>query len=373
MKKFSLVSILALLVGSLSTPLLAAHHESAEHHKSAKLAAHSTFKYVELNKIGDPAEVLEVKEGVSRLLDKGEARIAVLAAPIHPSNLLQIAGNYLTLPALPSTPGSEGVGRVMEVSADVKHLTKGQLVLLGGMGTWLEEIVAPAASLIPLPDLGKPSMAVIEQLSMTTINPLTALLMLTSYADLKEGDWVVQSAANSAVGGYLIQLAKQRGIKTVNVVRREGLAEELMAKGADVVLINGPDLAKQIASATNNAPVLLAIDAVGGETFSRLAASLGEGGTIVSYGLLSGELPTLNVGLSIGKDLRTRGFWLTKWFQTTAMAEKQAAFGQIIPLIANGSLKADIDSRFTVDQIKQAVTRAGQRGRNGKVLIVPSR
>lgn len=367
MKKLSLVSILALLAVSISTPLFAAHHESTEH------SHQSTFKYVELNKIGNPADVLEVKEGISRLLKKGEVRVAVLAAPIHPSNLLQIAGNYLTDPVLPSTPGSEGVGRVIEMSAEVQNLTKGQLVLLGGMGTWREEIVAPAAGLIPLPDLGKPSKAVIEQLSMTTINPLTALLMLTSYADLKEGDWVVQSASNSAVGGYLIQLAKQRGIKTVNVVRRDGLAEELMAKGADVVLIDGPDLAKQIATATKNEAVVLAIDAVGGETFSRLVASLGEGGTIVSYGLLSGKPPTLNVGLSIGKDIRTRGFWLTKWFQTADMTAKQAAFGQIIPLIANGSLKADVDSRFTVDEIKQAVTRAGERGRNGKVLIVQNK
>lgn len=367
MKKISLVSVLAVLVGSISTPLIAAHHESTEH------STQSTFKYVELNRIGDPAEVLEVKEGVSRLLEKGEARVEVLAAPIHPSNLLQIAGNYLADAVLPSTPGSEGVGRVIEISPEVKNLSKGQLVLLGGMGTWREQIVAPAAGLIPLPDLGKPNMAVIEQLSMTSINPLTALLMLTSYADLKEGDWIVQSASNSAVGGYVIQLAKQRGIKTVNVVRREGLAQELMAKGADVVLIDGPDLAKKVASATNNASVVLAIDAVGGDTFSRLAASLGEGGTVVSYGLLSGELPTLNIGLTIGKDLRTRGFWLTKWFKIADMAEKQAAFGQIIPLIANGSLKADIDSRFTIDEIKQAVTRAGQRGRNGKVLIVPNK
>jgi trans-2-enoyl-CoA reductase len=367
MKKLSLFTFFVLLVGSISTPLSAAHHESNEHNQQ------STFKYVELNRIGDPAEVLEVKEGSSRLLEKGEVRVEVLAAPIHPSNLLQIAGNYLTDAVLPSTPGSEGVGRVIETSPEVKILNKGQLVLLGGMGTWLEEIIVPAVSLIPLPDLGEPSMAVIEQLSMTSINPLTALLMLNSYVDLKQGDWVVQSASNSAVGGYLIQLAKQRGIKTVNVVRRDGLAPELMSKGADVVLIDGPDLAAKIATATNNVSVVLAIDAVGGETFSRLATSLGEGGTIVSYGLLSGKLPTLNIGLSIGKDLRTRGFWLTKWYKTAEMAEKQAAFGQIIPLIANGSLTADIDSRFTIDEIKQAVTRADQRGRNGKVLLVPNR
>ena len=360
MKRFSIASALALLIGS--APLALAGNEVG-----------ATYKYVELNQIGDPAKVLEVKESVSRALTDGEIRVDVLAAPIHPSNTLQIAGKYLTLPELPSTPGSEGVGRVAEKSPSVAHLSVGQLVLLAGVGTWSEELVLPAVSVIPLPDLGKPSMEVIEQLSMSTTNPLSALLMLNSYADLKEGDWIVQSASNSAVGGYVIQLAKQRGLKTVNVVRREGLAEDLMTKGADVVLIDGPDLAKQIASATNNAPIVLAIDAVGGETFSRLAESLGEGATLVTYGLLSGKLPIFNPGMAISRDIRIRGFWLTKWFQTASMEERQSAFGQIIPLIASGALKADVDSRFSVAEIKEAVTREAQRGRNGKVLIVPSK
>jgi trans-2-enoyl-CoA reductase len=328
--------------------------------------------YIEFSRMGDPAEVLEVKVDTPRSLKSGEARVKVLAAPIHPSNLLQISGNYGTDPALPSTPGSEGIGQVVEASAEAGHLAVGQLVLLAGGGTWRDEIVAPAASFIPLPDLGTPGPEVIEQLSMTTVNPLSALLMLTSFVDLKEGDWLVQSAANSAVGGYIIQLAKQRGIKTINVVRREGLAEDLMSKGADVVLIDGPELTAQIAGATENGRVSLAIDAVGGETFSRLAKSLGTGGTLVSYGVLSGKPATFNPAMAIFNDIRIRGFWLSKWFEVAGIAEKQAAFGQIIPLIASGQLKANIDSRFSVGEIKQAVSRAAQRGRNGKVLIVPN-
>lgn len=328
--------------------------------------------YIEFSRLGDPAEVLEVKVDTSRSLQPGEARVQVLAAPINPSNLLQISGNYGTAPALPSTPGSEGVGRVVETSAEVTHLAVGQLVLLAGGGTWRDEIVAPAASFIPLPDLGRPGPEVIEQLSMTTVNPLSALLMLTSFVELKEGDWLVQSAANSAVGGYVIQLARQQGIKTINVVRRKGLAEDLIAKGADVVLIDGPELAAQIAGVTDNRPVSLAIDAVGGETFSRLAKSLGTGGTLVSYGVLSGKPATFNPAMAIFNDIRIRGFWLSKWFEEAGVAEKQAAFGQIIPLIASGKLKADIDSRFSVGEIKQAVSRAAQGGRNGKVLIVPN-
>jgi trans-2-enoyl-CoA reductase len=360
MKNFSIIAVLALFLGSTSLVVAAQGQEEQ-----------GSLKYVEFSQMGNPAEVLEVKYHSSQALKAGEVRVGVLAAPINPSDLLQIAGKYGVDPVLPSNPGSEGVGRVLEVSPEVKHLVVGQMVLLASGSTWREEIVAPAAGFLPLPDLGPVGPEVIEQLAMSAVNPLTALLMLNSFTDLKEGQWIVQSAANSAVGGYVIQLAKQRGIKTVNVVRREGLAEDLMAKGADVVLIDGPDLAAQIALATDNAPIALALDPVGGETYTRLADSLGYGGTLVAYGVLSGQPATLNTGKIIFNDISLRGFWLYKWYQTADMKTKQAAFGQVIPLVAQGILKANVDSRFTVDQIKQAVSRAAERGREGKVLIVP--
>ena len=364
MKNIAKTTLLAFLLGTgaLAT---AGHHSDAEHYGNQ-------VKHVGYSELGDPATVLEVKTEASRALGQGEVRVTVLAAPINPSDLLQIAGDYGVDPVLPARPGSEGVGRVIEVSPDVQVLKVGQLVLLASGSTWAEELVAPATGFLPLPDLGPIGADVIEQLAMSTVNPLTALLMLTSYTDVAEGQWIAQSAANSAVGGYVIQLAKQRGIKTVNIVRREGLAEELMARGADVVLIDGPNLAADIAKATGNAPIVLALDPVGGDTFGRLADSLGYSGTLVTFGVLSGKPATLDTRRLIGNDIRLRGFWLYKWFQTATMQEKQAAFGEVIPLIANGTLKADIDSRFTIDEIKQAVTRSKEGGRNGKVLIVPS-
>lgn len=364
MRNFSIITMLALVLGSSSFAL--AGDQSNSEHQGTQI------KHVGYSQLGNPADVLEVKTETSRALKSGEVRVKVLAAPINPSDVLQIAGKYGVDPVLPARPGSEGVGRVAEISAEVTSLKVGQLVLLASGSTWAEELIAPAAGFLPLPDLGPIGAEVIEQLAMSAVNPLTALLMLNSFGDIKKGQWIVQSAANSAVGGYVIQLAKQRGIKTVNIVRREGLAEDLMAKGADVVLIDGPDLAAQIAAATDNASIMLALDPVGGDTYSRLADSMGYGGTLVAYGVLSGKPATLNTGKVIFNDTRLRGFWLYKWYQTATMQEKQAAFGQVIPLIANGTLKADVDSRFTVDQIKQAVTRAAERGRNGKVLIVPS-
>ena len=127
-----------------------------------------------------------------------------------------------------------------------------------------------------------------------------------------------------------------------------------------------------ISNATDGSPIMLALDAVGGETYTRLANSLGYGGTLIAYGVLSGKDATLNTGMTIVNDIRLRSFWLSKWYEAANMEDIQAAFGQIIPLILNGTLKANIDSRFNLDEIEEAVSRAGQGGRSGKVLIVPN-
>jgi NADPH:quinone reductase-like Zn-dependent oxidoreductase len=364
MKYFSLIMTITV---SLSAAVLSYADGHGDHSNNDQ----AMLKYTGFNQIGNPADVLYVKEQEPQALTSGEVRVRVLAAPINPSDLLQIAGKYGEDAVLPAKGGSEGVGRVIEVTPEASYLKVGQLVLILGGGTWRDEIVAPATGFLPLPNMGPLESEVIEQLGMSVVNPITAMLMLTSFVELKQGQWIVQSAANSAVGGYVIQLAKQRGLKTVNVVRREGLAEELMAKGADVVLVDGPDLTARIARATGNEPVNLALDPVGGDTYTRLTNSLGYGGTIVAYGMLSGKPATINTGMTIFKDIRNRGFWLAKWYDNASLADKQAAFGTIIPLIASGVLKADIDSRFTVGEIKQAVTRAAQGGRKGKVLVVP--
>ena len=99
---------------------------------------------------------------------------------------------------------------------------------------------------------------------MLAINPPTAWLLLKS-VPLKPAEFVIQNAANSAVGQYLITFAHQQGFKSINVVRRLSLVAELKALGADVVLVDGPDLQKQVRDAVAGGRVPLGIDAVGGE------------------------------------------------------------------------------------------------------------
>ncbi len=219
----------------------------------------------------NPQASIEAVEFTLPELAAGQALVEVLAAPINPSDVLTLTGLYGMLPPLPAVGGNEGVGKVVALGPDTKGPPVGQTVLLPvGCGSWSTHIVAEAKALMPLPNDADPL-----QLAMMTVNPPTASLMLSEFVKLEPGEWVIQNVANSGVGSYLIQLAKARGFKTVNIVRRESAVAGVLETGGDVVLVDGPSLAKRVAEATGGAKIRLAIDAVGG-SFNRQSGELFE-------------------------------------------------------------------------------------------------
>jgi len=311
----------------------------------------------------DPQASIEAVEFTLPELVSGQVLVEVLAAPINPSDVLTLTGLYGMLPPLPAVGGNEGVGKIVALGPDTKGPAVGQTVLLPvGCGSWSTHIVAEAKTLMPLPNDTDPL-----QLAMMTVNPPTASLMLSEFVKLEAGEWLIQNVANSGVGSYLIQLAKVRGFKTVNIVRRESAVAGVLEIGGDVVLVDGPSLAKRVAEATGGA-----IDAVGGASTDNLANCLSEGGVLVNYGMMSGEPCQVSPASFVFRDVTLRGFWLAKWFQKASPEQRMAVFGEIAQLIASGKLKSRIQATYTVDQIKEAVGAAAAGERDGKILIVPN-
>ncbi|PTU73888.1 alcohol dehydrogenase [Pseudomonas mangrovi] len=297
----------------------------------------------------------------------GQVRVRVLAAPINPSDVLTLTGEYGMLPPLPAIGGNEGVGRVEALGEGVQSPKVGQMVLLPpGCGSWASALNLAADKLIPLPEADP------QQLAMLTVNPPTAALLLSEFVTLAPGDWVIQNAANSGVGGYLVQLARLRGFKTVSVVRRESAVEAVRNEGGDVVLVDGPDLAQRVREATGGAAIRLGIDAVGGPATDRLAACLAEGGVVVNYGMMSGEPCQVSPSAIVFRDVSLRGFWLAKWFRSATPAQQMALFGELTGLIASGKLHARIAATYDLTQIREAVAAAAGGERDGKILVVPS-
>src|SRR5260221_12745692 len=115
---------------------------------------------------------------------------------------------------------------------------------------------------------------------MIGINPATAYLLLNRYVSLMPGDWIGQTAANSAMGQYIIKLAKLAGVKTLNVVRREEPAEQVRQSGGDRVVRQGDNLHKHSERSLGGKKLSLVLDTVGGTPVGELAKSLKTGGSV---------------------------------------------------------------------------------------------
>ncbi len=326
------------------------------------------MKIIRFNAFGrghEVAGVMEVDDPGSPAED--EVLVEVEAFPINPVDLLTIAGTYASRPKLPAIPGSEGVGRVLKRGADVTHLKPGDRVLLMGRENWMQRKRVKAAEVLAIGVEADPL-----QLAMLKINPATALLMLKRYRELSSGDWLIQNAANSGVGTNLISLANADGVRSVNVVRRSELIAPLESLGADVVLIDGPDLAARVREATQNADIALGIDAVAGSATGRLAECLAEGGVVVNYGLLSGEPCAIDPHQVVFRQISLTGFWLVKHLGTMSNDERAALYSELGARVASKALQVKIAAVYGIDDIKSALEHAAREARGGKVLVTPN-
>lgn len=315
----------------------------------------------------NPTEFIEAIEMTLPDPAAGEVLIEVLASPINPSDVLTLTGLYGMLPDLPAIGGNEGVGRVVQLGEGVEYPAIGQMVLLPvGSGTWVSHQLAHAATLVPLPNEADP-----QQMSMMTVNPPTASLMLSEFVDLSEGDWVIQNAANSGVGAYLNQLANARGINVVNVVRRESAIDDVQRAGGKHVLVDGYDLGKRVQELTSGANVRLGIDAVGSKSTDYIADSVSPGGTVINYGMMSGQPCQLSPRSFVFRDITLKGFWLAFWFRNATPEAQQALYGDLAARIARGELHAPVHATYDVSEIRQAVAAAAAGERDGKILITP--
>ena len=207
------------------------------------------------------------------------------------------------------------------------------------------------------------------QLSMIGINPATAYLLLNRYVSLMPGDWIGQTAANAAMGQYIIALAKLAGVKTLNVVRREEAAEQVRRWGGDRVVLQGDNLHKDVEEALDGKKLSLVLDAVGGPPVGELAKSLKPGGSIVVYALQSGQFPAISPGDLIYRGLSLHGFWLINWIRNAPRIEIEEIYQKLGDLVADGSLSAAVEHVYPLAQFKEAFRQSLKSNRSGKILF----
>lgn len=319
------------------------------------------------HQFGDPAEVLGVEDVEVPEPGAGEVRLRTLLAAIHNHDLWTIRGSYGFKPDLPARAGTEAVAVVEALGEGVEHLAIGQRVASGGtFGAWAEQFVARAGGLIPVPDQISDEVAA-QLVSM----PFSAISLLESL-ELSAGDWVVQNAANGAVGRMVAQLAAARGINVLGLVRRSAGVSELADQGiGNVVATDVDDWADQVQALTGGAPIRAGVDSVGGSASGDVLSLLAENGTLVVFGAMESPTMKISSGDVIFKQAVVKGFWGSTVSRTMPADQRRALFGELIQRIGDGSLTLPVDTIYSFDEVRTAAAANGEPGRKGKILLRP--
>ena len=326
------------------------------------------MKRAVLENYGQPEDVVRCVEAPDvGAPAAGEVVFDVLAFPINPADVSMCRGSYRLRPTLPATPGAECIGRVSAVGAGVTHVRAGDLVINLQRENWAQRRRVKGDDVIAIP-----AGIDVRQGAMLRINPPTALLLLSDIVALKPGDWIIQNVANSAVGRLVIRLARARGVRTMNVVRRESLFAELRALGADACVVDGPDLAETARAQTGGAPIRLGLDAVSGRATARLSSCVGEGGVVCNYGSMSGEDPVMARSALTGSGQTLVGFILGRGLATRSLAQIRAIYADLGEQVLKGVLSAPVEKVYPIEEIKAALAHAQRGERSGKILVAPN-
>ena len=316
---------------------------------------------------GDPAEVLSVQEVPNPEPGPGEALVRVLLSPIHNHDLWTVRGSYGFKPEMPARAGTELVGVVESLGEGVEGLRAGQRVAIGGaFGAWAEYVVAPAKGLIPVPD-EMPDEAAAQLVSM----PFSAIALL-DFLEVSEGDWIVQNAANGAVGRMVAQLAVARGVRVLGLVRRSAGVDELREQGiGDVVATDDDGWRERVREVVGDGKVIAGVDSVGGSAAGDVVSLLAEDGVLVVFGAMAS--PTLEIGSGevIFKQVVIKGFWGSKVFPAMDREKRAALMGELVAGITSGVVTLPVEEVYPLEEISAAARASSEPGRRGKILLRP--
>lgn len=316
---------------------------------------------------GDPAEVLSVQEVPDPEPGPGQALVRVLLSPIHNHDLWTVRGSYGFKPELPARAGTEAVGVVEALGEGVEGLAVGQRVATGGsFGAWAELIVVPAAGLVPVPE-AMPDEVAAQLVSM----PFSAIALL-DFLEVSAGDWIVQNAANGAVGRLLSQLGEARGVHVLGLVRRaEGVAELSEQGIGQVVATDDDGWRERVREIVGAAPIVAGVDSVGGTAAGDVLSLLADDGVLVVFGAMAS--PTLQIGSGdvIFKQAVIKGFWGARIFPAMSREKRTALMGELVAGLGSGTLTLPVERTYALEEIAEAARANQAPGRRGKILLRP--
>lgn len=323
------------------------------------------MRAVVVEQTGGP-EALTVKEVEPPTPGPGEILVDVAASGVNFIDTYQREGIYPK--PLPFVVGAEGAGTVSQVGADVDGVSVGDVVawaMVDG-GGYAEQVVVPAARVVPVPDGVAPEVA-----AAAMLQGMTAHYLCEATYPVVAGETALVHAAAGGLGLLLTQMLARKGVRVIGTTSTEEKAA--LAKGAgaaEVVRYTEVDVAEEVRRLTDGRGVDVVYDGVGRTTFDAGLDCLRRRGMMVLLGASSGPVPPVDPQVlnQKGSLFLTRPTLAHYVATREELLERGAA---VLAQVAAGDLDVRIGGRYSLDEAARAHEDLEGRRTTGKLLVVP--
>jgi NADPH:quinone reductase-like Zn-dependent oxidoreductase len=327
------------------------------------------FRAIVQSEYGAPEEVLRIAERQFKSEELGvdDVLVKVRARPVHPGDIHILSALPQGGPIVPipegtlRVPGFEGVGTILQIGTNpeaAKRIGEGQRVaFFPAMGSWAEYVVVRYDSLLPVSDEIPDQIA-----AQMLINTVTAsVLIKAGHNSLKPPItlpvYILQNAAASGVGRLLTQVALDRGVRPIRLVRSNESAERLRSAlpGPPVYTTSDSNWKQQVH------------EALGGKAIDDLAELVDDGGTIINFGSLQSNMVT-NIYSLVPNSLSLKSVSIMNWFRL-AEDEKRKDFELALSLATNHPELFEVAHEYEFDDFQRAIQHVSRPGKTGIVLL----
>jgi NADPH:quinone reductase-like Zn-dependent oxidoreductase len=339
------------------------------------------FRAIVQSEYGAPEKVLRIakRQLESEELGADDVLVKVIARPIHPGDIQILSALPQGGPVEPipegtlRVPGFEGVGTIVRLGTNpmaVKRFSEGQRVaFFPANGTWGEYVVVRYNSLLPVPNEIPDQIA-----AQMLINTITASVLIKAghnsiKAPITPPVHILQNAAASGVGRLLTQVALDRGVRPIRLVRSHQSAEKLQSAlpGPPVFSTSDSNWKEQVRGALEGHKLEVAFDAIGGTAIDDLASVVDDGATIINYGSLGSNTGT-NIYSLAPNNVALKSVSIMTWFRLT-QDEKQKDFELALHLATNHPELFEVAHEYEFGEFHKAIQHVSRPGKAGIVLL----
>ncbi|MEA2262745.1 MAG: hypothetical protein QOJ51_5570, partial [Acidobacteriaceae bacterium] len=251
-----------------------------------------------------------------------------------------------------------------------KRSSEGQRVaFFPAMGSWSEYVVVRYNSLLRVPDEISDQIA-----AQMLINTITASVLIKAghnslKAPITLPVYILQNAAASGVGRLLTQVALDRGVRPIRLVRSNQSAERLRSAlpGPPIYSTSDSNWKEQVREALEGHNLEVAFDAVGGKAIDDLAELVDDGGTIINFGSLDSNMGT-NIYSLVPNNVALKSVSILSWFRLPD-AEKQKDFELALSLATHHPELFEVAHEYEFGDFQKAIQHVSSPGKTGIVLL----